>query len=242
MRTTAKIISAIFHPLLMVSYMLILLLLINPYLFGINHISEQAGVLQIIRVVISTFLIPAFAMVMLSFLSESQSQEISIRESRFIPFIITGTFYLWLSINFIYNPDIPKLFTSFLLGATIALFLAFFINLFSKISLHTVGIGSLLAMIMITMLLLDYHSFLISFFGLGSLEISMNTLLLIILLFAGLVGTSRFLLEEHEPMDILWRLHRGDFIAVFGFAVFYFVVAKPEWGQRLATTIQAKPI
>ncbi len=202
LQSVARIISYIFHPLLVVTYMLIILLLVNPYLFGIHSIGDKIGVLYLIRVIISTFFLPAFAIGMLKFLGMDQSPEIKVRESRFIPFIITGSFYLWLSINFIYNPDIPKSFASFLLGATISLFLAFFINLFSKISLHTLGMGNLIGMVVITMLLFSYDSFSFPFFGLGTFEMSMNSLLMLILLFAGLVGTCRFLADDHEPLDI----------------------------------------
>ena len=202
MQIIAKIVSFIFHPLLIVTYMLMILLLVNPYLFGILHIGDKKGILHILRVLISTFFIPGIAMIMFRFLMENQSQEMRIRESRFIPFIIAGTFYLWLTINFIYNPDIPKLFASFVLGATIALFLAFFMNLFSKISLHTVGIGSLLGMVIITILVLDYRTFSIPLLGSSTLEISMNTLLMMTLLIAGLVGTSRFIIEKNDPLNI----------------------------------------
>lgn len=202
MQFIAKSVSILFHPLLIVTYMLIILLLVNPFLFGIHHIGQKTGILQVIRVAISTFLIPALAMLMLRFLNEAQSTEMKVQESKFIPFVITGTFYLWLTINFINNPDIPKLFASFLLGATIALFLAFFINLFSGISLHTVGMGNLIAMVIITMLLVNYSTFAFSIIGDRMIEISMNTLLMIILLLAGLVGTCRYLTVEQDPLDI----------------------------------------
>ena len=41
MRYAAQIISIIFHPLLVLTYMLILLLLVNPYLFGVNNLSDK---------------------------------------------------------------------------------------------------------------------------------------------------------------------------------------------------------
>ncbi|MCO6481020.1 MAG: hypothetical protein J5I94_30530 [Phaeodactylibacter sp.] len=201
LRLLAKLISIVFHPLLAVTYMLALLLLVNPYLFGVNSISDQASKLLILQVFLSTFFIPFVAVAMLRLTGMIRSFQMESRQERIGPYIITGVFYLWMFRNFLDNPAIPTAFTSFLLGATIGLFFAFFINIFSKISAHAVGMGGLLGMVVITMLLFSYNTFTVMS-PRGTLEISISTVLLITILIAGLVGSARLFLQSHEPMDL----------------------------------------
>ncbi len=202
LKTLAQVISFVFHPLLIVTYMLILLLLVNPYLFGVNHIGDGQSVLLIIRTFFSSFLIPAVAVVVMRFLGLVQSLDLKERTDRIGPYIITGVFYSWLFINFFNSPKIPTAFASFVLGATIGLFLAFFINIFSKISAHAVGMGGLAGMVIITMMLFSYDTFIVESALIGSVEISMNTLVVLAVILAGLVGTCRLALEAHEPRDL----------------------------------------
>ena len=138
---------------------------------------------------------------MLRFTGMIRSFQMESKQERIGPYVITGILYLWMFRNFLDNPSIPTAFTSFLLGATIALFFAFFINIFSKISAHAVGVGGLLGMVVITMLLFSYDTFTI-LSPRGTMEISMSTVLLITILVAGLVGTARLALQAHEPMDL----------------------------------------
>ncbi|MCB0594031.1 MAG: hypothetical protein H6557_17060 [Lewinellaceae bacterium] len=201
LRLLAQVVSFIFHPLLIVTYMLVLLLLVNPYLFGVSSIGDSASKLLILQIFLSTFFIPGVAVSMLRFTGMISSFEMKDKQERIGPYIITGVFYLWMFRNFLTNPSIPTAFTSFLLGATIGLFFAFFINIFSKISAHAVGVGGLLGMVVITMLLFSYDTFTI-LSARGTLEVSMSTVLLITIVIAGLVGTARMALEAHEPMDL----------------------------------------
>ena len=201
LRLLAQIISFIFHPLLIVTYMLALLLLVNPYLFGVSSIGDKASKLLLLQIFLSTFFIPGVAVVMLRFTGMIQSFQMETKQERIGPYIITGLFYLWMFRNFLDNPSIPTAFTSFLLGATIGLFFAFFINIFSKISAHAVGVGGLLGMVVITMLLFSYDTFTIMM-AQGTLEVSMSTILLMAILIAGLVGTARLALQAHDPMDL----------------------------------------
>ncbi len=201
LRILARIISVIFHPLLIVTYMLVLLLLVNPYLFGVSRIGEHASKLLILQVFLSTFFIPAFAVAMLRFMGMIDSMEMKTRHERIGPYLITGIFYLWMFRNFLDNTQVPTAFTSFMLGATIGLFIAFFINIFSKISAHAVGMGGLLGMVAITLLLFSYDTFTVNA-PFGALEVSMSAVLIATVLLAGLVGTARLLLQAHEPMDL----------------------------------------
>lgn len=213
MQVLAKIISVLFHPLLILTYMLVLFLLVNPYVFGIHSIQEPFGMQLILRVFLSSFFIPMVAVLMLRFTGLVQSLEMPERQERIIPYIVTGIFYLWLFRNLVDNTTIPRLFSSFALGTTISLFLAFFINLFSKISAHAVGMGGIIGMIVLLMTYFpDYNRVQLPWSGGAVLEISTTIILMMALLLAGVVGSSRLSLKAHEPLD----LYGGYFVGFVG--------------------------
>lgn len=204
----ARLCSLIFHPLMTLTYMLLLLLWINPYLFGINHISDPIAKTLVLRVFLSSFFIPGVAVLMLRFTGLLKSLEMPDKQDRIAPFVITGMFYIWLFRNFLDNTQIPALFTSFTLGATIALFLAFLVNIFSKISLHTLSMGGLLGVLVL--LLSIYPQLDIPTFWF----MQTRFLLVAALILAGCIGSFRLILGAHEPID-LWGGYLVGFVAQF---------------------------
>ena len=200
LRYLAHFFSLAFHPLLIVTYMLLIMLMVDPYLFGKN--SVQGGMLQVIAAFASTFFIPAFSVLMMRALGLISSFEMEDRMDRIGPMIVAGVFYLAYFYLMYLSPDIPMRFKIFLLGAVIGLFIAFFITLFTKISLHAVGMGGLLGMFVITMLYTRHSSFVLHTGIFGMVEISLNALLITIILLCGIVGTSRLLLNAHQPKDL----------------------------------------
>lgn len=196
----AQAISVIFHPVFLILYFLLITLIINPYLFALQD-PKDLGVV-IIYVTILSIVFPLIPIVMMYMLGFTKSIELHDRKERTIPLVITGIFYLWLYINLLNNNSIPNAFTFFLLGSAITLFSCFFINLFSKISLHTAGIGGLLAGVII----LRYH-FAYTYFGFSfgqgyNYQLNSNLLIVIFLIIAGLVGTSRMYLKSHNAQEI----------------------------------------
>ncbi len=216
-RTFAQLISFIFHPLLIITYMLVLLMLVNPYLFGVNSIAALEARILILLVFASTFFIPAFAVMMMRLLGLSESIYLEKKEERIIPYIATGVFYLAMFRFLLYDTNVPIAFKSFVLGATIALFIAFFINLFSKISMHAVGMGGLLGMIVITMMMFSYNYFFIDIAMIGTQMISLNIVLMVVLLMTGIVCSARLILNAHSMQDLYGGLIVGfssQFIAM----------------------------
>ncbi len=199
LRFLAHFFSIICHPIFILTYMLLLLLMINPYEFGVNSIGQNKFL--ILMVFSSTVFIPGAAILMMRPLGLIESLRLEDRQERIGPYIITGIFYLWIFRNLLGQTNIPVLFKSFVLGATIGLFLAFFINLFSKISMHTVGMGGLLAM---TLLVMGQASSSHFWFQLpfAQFEMSLTSLLMTVILLSGIVGTARLLLRAHDPQEI----------------------------------------
>lgn len=210
MNITSKILSVLFHPLLVVTYALILLISANPYLFSAQ--DPKARGLIVILIFLLSFIFPLLTIVMMKLTGLVSSLEMPNHKERIVPLAITTAFYMWLYINIKSNGMIPMALRMFILGATISIVLAFLINLYSKISLHTVGMGGLVVITVITKFMFSYEYFHLSLPGLGAFQVSMNLMILITIVLAGLIGTARLQLKAHELTDI----YGGYFVGVLG--------------------------
>lgn len=200
LKSIAYFFSIIFHPLLMVTYMLLMLLSVDPHLFGTN--SVKGGLDNIMMIFASTFFIPIISVLMMKALKLIPSLELRNAQDRIGPFIVTGVFYISTYYLIYRNPNMPVAFKACFLGAVIGLFLAFFITLFSKISLHAVGMGGLLGMVLITIQRPELFPFVWNAGVFGMFEVSLFKLLSTTILVCGIVGTSRLILDAHEPKDL----------------------------------------
>ena len=192
---TANAVSYLFHPLFILAYSMLLLNSVNSYLFPKNEF-----IILFARVLQFTIVLPLAGVFLLKGLGFIDSIAMKDSKERIGPFIITGILYIWTYLNMANQTSVPPIFRSFVLGCALALAGAFFINIFSKISLHTVGMGGFVAMILIMYV----------FFS----ERDLGNLLLCVIAIAGAVGTARLLLEAHEPNDVFGGYMLG-FIAQF---------------------------
>lgn len=199
--------------MLVPTYALLLLLAVNPYAFGTGSLFDTKAVLLLVYVFTTSALIPGIGIAVMKPLGFVQNLESPERQERTGPYIVTGIFYLWLYKNISTGGHVPPLYVVCLLGATISLFLAFFINIFTKISAHATGMGGLVAM-----LLLSSFEWPGAMLGLAvpglSLELSLPVAAGLAVVLAGLVGTARLVLKAHVPMD-LWQGYAVGFVSVW---------------------------
>ncbi|MFN8282647.1 MAG: hypothetical protein U0U67_05495 [Chitinophagales bacterium] len=192
-KVISKITSVVFHPLLIVTWMTMLIYFTNSYLFiGIDF----GNINPIIPVFLYTFLFPAIAILMLRKLDFIDSLEMPDPKQRIIPLIITIILYLWTFMLF-KNKNFPILLRIFMMGTLASLFISFVINVFHKLSLHMVGIsGALIAILLLTMV--------------SSTDISLIFLLMIII--TGLVATARLYTKAHTLREV----YTGFLVGIFG--------------------------
>ncbi|HND89775.1 MAG TPA: hypothetical protein PK971_15690 [Saprospiraceae bacterium] len=200
----ARFLSLIGHPLLVLTWVLLLMLATYPYGFGVGHLDEQRARVLVLTVFITTFLLPGMGVAIMRPLGLIQSLEMHDKQERTGPYILTGVFYLWVFKSLLSDVQMPPLFVGFALGTTIGLFLAFFANIFTKISAHAVGMGGLATMVLLMCLRWPVMGLDLPLPG-HRLLLSGPALLAVALLFAGAVGMSRLRLRAHEPAD----LYRG---------------------------------
>lgn len=204
----ARALSILGHPLLALTYMLLVMLSINPFAFGANHIGDERTVVLFFYIVSTTFLIPGLAVLLLKPLGFIRSLEMHDKQERIGPYIITGIFYLWIFKNVSSTGIVPALFSKFVLGATIGLFLAFFANIFTKISAHATGMGGFVGMILL--LAFEWPG---AAFAVGPVLLNLNVLLAAVIVLAGVVGAARLTLGAHTQTQI-WQGYAAGFAAM----------------------------
>ncbi len=188
----ARLISYLFHPLFIPTYIFIFLVYQVPYEFA--GITDYQLKLRIFSIFWLTAFFPAFAVFLLWRLKFSESIFLRTQKERIVPYIITMFFYWWmyyLSRNFTDQPEVLKFFY---MGIFVATVFGLVLNNYYKISLHGIGVGG--AMTAIILFALYYR------LPLG-LSISMATIL------AGIVCTSRFLVSDHTNKEIYAGLFVG---------------------------------
>jgi len=179
-----KIISLIFHPLLIPSYLFISVFNMNSYVSLL--IPTTAKFLIFSLVFITTFLFPLLIILIMKRRGLIKSLQMESKEERVYPFLLTGIFF-FLSYYMLKQIQISEVFHLFLLGITILVFLSLLINFFSKISIHMVGIGGIAGALT----------------GI-SIRINLDLVLLIsfTILLAGFIGFARLKLKSHQPIQI----------------------------------------
>jgi hypothetical protein len=207
-RTLAHFFSVTGLPVLVLTYVLLLMLSISPFAFGANDMFDKRSMVFIMGVFITSALIPAIGMLLMKGLGFIQTWQMEDKQDRTGPYIMSGVFYLWLFKNLISGGQTPILFTAFVLGATVSLFLCFFLNIFTKVSAHAAGMGGFVTML----LLLPFHwseaGEMVPLFG---LMVSWPVVIALGILLAGAVGAARLALKAHTPAD----LYRGYLVGIF---------------------------
>ena len=199
LKVTAKIVSYIFHPLFIPTY--IFLWLTQRFPIHFDDISAAGLTFKTISVFLNASFFPAFAVFLLWRLKFIESIFLRTEKDRIIPYIITMIFYWWLwylSRSFTDQPDVLKFFY---FGIFLNTVFGLIINNFFKISMHAMGAGASFAFVIITCA--HYHIFL-------------GSDILIVTFLTGLICTARLLLNHHSPAEIYTGLFVGILCQLLG--------------------------
>ena len=200
-RVIAKIISVIFHPLFIPTYIFFWLLWRFPAEFaGITPMQLFARKFGVFWM---TGFFPAFSVFLLWRLKFIESIQLKTQRERIAPYIITMIFYWWmwyLSRNFTDQPAVLKFFY---FGIFLCTVFGLIINSFQKISLHAMGAGGAVACAILTSLYC--HVFL------GG-DIAFITIA------AGLTCTARLYAGSHNNNEIYLGFLVGVLCQLMGYA------------------------
>ena len=208
-KAIAYFFSIIGHPMLLIMYMLFLYLKVNPYLFP--YAAGRDLMTMVLIIFFTAVLLPGIGIMLLVGVGFIKSLEMEDRMERIGPLIIISISYLWLYLNIRTHNMIPIPYSQFVLGALIAVFFAFVVNVASKVSLHAVGIGGF---VLGTILLLIHHGGEYTSLYIGSQQYNIHAMMIlcVVIILGGIVLTSRLYLKAHWPKDI----YGGFVIGAFG--------------------------
>jgi hypothetical protein len=202
LKTLAKIVSYLFHPLVMTTLGMLVLLHSGT---SLSVLQPEVKRLTIIVTALFTFVFPASMMIILYLTRVIRNIELNERRDRVLPMALTIIFYLF---TFFVMRGIPQLTGGhivFLFCPPVALFLALVVNHFMKPSIHMAGIGVLTGTILVVILI--YGA-------------ALQALFIVTVLAGGLVGSARLGLGLHRPGEIFAGFMIG-FLSTLGVMAVY---------------------
>jgi hypothetical protein len=197
----AKIVSVIFHPLFMPVYGMAIIFS-APTLFG--YLPFPIKKMLFIIVLINNVFLPFSLFPFFRYRNIISSWTLESATERNIPLLLT-TFLYAVTSFMIFRFPLPLFLKSFIFSLFFLSLIVTVINYWWKISIHSVGAGSLTALVLI-----------LSFRMYSSLEWH----LIIAIIAAGLVLSSRLRLNSHTPRQV-WIGFLTGFAGLLGFMMVF---------------------
>jgi len=209
MKTLSRLVTGLFHPLLFPTFGTLLILGLNPNMFG--YFGEKLHFAWLIIVFALTFVFPLVWILMMKGLGMIDNLRMETSRERIVPFVAAITFYLWATWMFKANVHmkIPsnQLIFYMMLGACVSISVAFFLNIFTRVSLHTLGAGSILGLILV---LIRFSTYDLRLLFVGAIVL------------AGIIGTATLILKDHDESEVI----AGYFIGFSGQFLAFSVISR----------------
>jgi hypothetical protein len=201
-RFFAHLFSFIFHPLFILFYVGWFLAFIHPSYF--SGFSNSGKIRVLLLVTLNAIAFPAITILLLKALGFIESIFLRTQRDRIIPYIASMTFFFWAQYALREQPEIPRILVVFMFGVFISSAAALIANIYFKISMHAIAMGGLVGIFFVIM--------------------QQNTMLMtwplsIVILIAGLVCTSRFIVSDHKPKEIYSGLLVGFVCQLIGASI-----------------------
>jgi len=180
----AKIISLVFHPILIPTYLIAVLMSLD--VFFALMIPTEAKWQIVLLILITSAIFPSITLYGMYRFKLISSLGMDRKEERLYPYTAT-TIFFFLSTYMIWQINISPVYYYCMLGASILALLTLLINIFWKISAHTVSIGGVLGILIAlqTVLLIE-----------------ILWLIAIIIFLGGLLGFARLRAGTHTQAQI----------------------------------------
>lgn len=204
MKGFMKLISGVFHPLLMASYSCILLYFYLPSLF--SPISYETIPFFILAVFLTTAVIPGLSVMMMKWTKKVSDLDIMQRDERRVPFLTIATFYAMTTFLLETRINLSKSLLVMMISVTALIFLIYIISLRFKISVHaaaTWGVAGIFSSILLR-------------FGETNLLILTGAIFLV----AGFTTSSRIYLARHTEKEAWAGSLLGFVFCFLGFTFF----------------------
>jgi len=188
----AGFISVLFHPLFIGAMMAAYLLFIHPsYFIGF---SDRARLMKLLIVINNNVFFPLVVVGLLRGLGFNKSFLLKTQKERIVPYIASITFFFWSYYVFKNQTGTPEVMVGMCRGMFLSAAASLLLNNYFKISMHAVGIGGLLGLVMVS--ILD-----------GSQYAGIPVLVALFL--SGITITSRKIVSDHSWFDLISGLLVG---------------------------------
>ncbi len=185
----AKLIAVVFHPLLVGVYMAFYLIYINHFYYA--YVPRVNAFRTLLTVANNNFVFPVLVVLLMRGLGFIKSFQLKTTKDRIVPYMASIIFFFWTWNTFYHLQGIPQVMRDMTQGIFYAAVIGMIANIFFKISMHAMGVGGLLGLMIIVLFDGQMYS---------------GIPLMVSLLLAGMVMTSRMITGDHE---------RGDMVAGF---------------------------
>ncbi|MGE5419392.1 MAG: hypothetical protein ACM3UT_04360 [Chloroflexota bacterium] len=196
-----KIISILFHPVFIPVYGLALILSANTP-FG--YLPYQVKRLLFLIIVVNNVLLPLSLLPILRHMNFISSYSMDEKEERMVPLVVASILYAVTS-YIIFRFPVPGFLKSFILSVFLVSVILTIINFRWKISLHSTGIGAMIALIMF----LAFRLYSPLFWYLVFVAVA-----------GGFVLSSRLRLMIHTPRQVWYGCSLG-FVSTTFFLLFF---------------------
>ncbi len=181
--TLAKIISVVFHPLMMPLYGF-LIIFSTPTIFSYLPFAQKKVIILILAT--NNILLPLSLLPYFKWRKIISTWTIDERRERIIPMALTSVLY-FLTFYIVLRYSIPLFIKAVILSTAFISFAVTLVNFRWKISVHSVGAGALTSLI-----------FVLSF----KMHVSLIALIIPAILVSGLILSSRLWLNSHNPKEV----------------------------------------
>lgn len=180
---TAKVISAVFTPF-SIPFTAFLTLFVFSYL-RIMPLQYKLIVLGVVYCF--TILMPTLTIFIFRKINGLSPNDLTDRKKRYVPFILTITPYTFCLLM-MHRLNIPWYMTGIILAALVTMVVCVLANLKWKLSEHMAGAGTVVGGLVAFSALFGYNPV---------------WWLCLFILVAGLLGTSRIILQHHTPSEVM---------------------------------------
>jgi hypothetical protein len=186
-RAAAKAISILFHPLLLTTYLVLLLGIFFPPMLLI----KPATLLPIAGFVFMvTFVLPAFNLLTFRYFGNISSLSLNGHRERILPFFFIALIYILVTALFYYRLPISANFIKLMIIISSLVLASAIVTVFYKISIHSLALWGGVGILLPLNKAVEEAALLWPTVG--------------VILCAGLVMSSRLLLNAHVPREIMF--------------------------------------
>jgi hypothetical protein len=186
----ARLLSYLFHPLLMPTYLF--LILAEAYPAGLDPIQSSSHFLFIVLIFIVTFFLPVLNLAFMKLFGSIRSFQMETRNERILPFSLIAVIYIFITYLFYYKSriSIGDNFLKIMIIIDLLAIVATLFTVFYKISIHSLTAWGIVAIL----ILLNKTSEVNSLFypAIGAI------------LATGFIMSARVYLQAHTLKEVMW--------------------------------------